>query len=178
MRLEQRNFLGEATLSGRTLYGHAALWNSPAKIDGFTEVIRHGAFTDSLQTRDVLCLVDHKMDSLLARTGSGTLRLEEDREGLFYELSVPDTQLGHDVIELCKRGDLGGMSFGFLIPEGGEIWIGERRELVKVDLFEISIVSAWPAYEGTTVNVRGLKEPQKTPSITMAMRWLETCRGF
>ena len=52
-----------------------------------------------------------------------------------------------------KRGDIGGMSFGFVATD--EAWPSrERRILRAVDLKEISVVSAWPAYEGTTVQAR------------------------
>jgi phage head maturation protease len=44
------------------------------------------------------------------------------------------------------------MSFGFRATD--EIWQGERRELRAVDLVEISIVQAFPAYEGTTIAAR------------------------
>ena len=39
-------------------------------------------------------------------------------------------------------------------PPGGESWAGSRRTLTAVDLREISVVSAFPAYEGTVVNAR------------------------
>ncbi|MBM3655255.1 MAG: HK97 family phage prohead protease, partial [Alphaproteobacteria bacterium] len=35
-----------------------------------------------------------------------------------------------------------------------EKWTGARRELRAVDLHEISIVSAWPAYSNTVVEAR------------------------
>ncbi|EIQ76315.1 prohead protease, partial [Shigella flexneri 1235-66] len=50
---------------------------------------------------------------LLGRTRSGTLKLEEDETGLRFELTPPDPSTGRDVIELVKRGDISGMSFGF-----------------------------------------------------------------
>ena len=50
--------------------------------------------------------------SRVARSGSS-----EDSNGLAFELSVPDTSAGRDVLALAERGDLGGMSFGFLVIE-------------------------------------------------------------
>ena len=59
------------------------------------------------------------------------------------------------MLALASRGDLGGMSFGF--RPVAEDWRdgGKTRELRAVELVEISVVSAWPAYEGTTVAARG-----------------------
>jgi HK97 family phage prohead protease len=56
------------------------------------------------------------------------------------------------VLALAERNDLGGMSFGFSARD--EHVDGSQRELRAVDLFEISVVSAFPAYEGTVINAR------------------------
>ena len=157
--------------SGRRLAGHAALFNQEARISGFTEIIRQGAFKDSLAGRDVLALVDHDPSRLLARTKSGTLRLEEDARGLRFELDLPDTQQGRDILTLAERGDIGGMSFGFTVAKDGETWNGTRRELRAVVLHEISVVHAWPAYQGTTVEPRA-----KCPRLAAVLRYLDTCQ--
>ena len=154
---------------GRKLTGYAAVFGKETRVAGFTEVIRQGAFKESLAGRDILCLVDHDPGRLLARTKSGTLRLEEDQTGLRFELDLPDTQEGRDILTLAERGDLGGMSFGFTVAKGGEQWQGERRELRSVNLHEISVVHAWPAYEDTSVQVRS-----KTPLLDLALRYMET----
>jgi HK97 family phage prohead protease len=100
----------------------------------------------------VLALVDHDPGRLLARTKSGTLRLSEDSRGLAFSLDLPDTGPARDVLALAERGDLGGASFGFRAVD--EKWTGDRRELRAVELQEISIVSAWPAYDSTVVEAR------------------------
>ena len=51
----------------------------------------------------------HDPSRLLARTKSGTLRLEEDSKGLRFELDLPDTTEGRDLLALAERGDIGGM---------------------------------------------------------------------
>ncbi|MCA1786017.1 MAG: HK97 family phage prohead protease [Desulfobacteraceae bacterium] len=139
-------------ISGRHASGYAARFNTRAKIGSFTEEIKPGAF--DLGT-DILCLLDHNPGAVLGRTKSGTLNLRTDDQGLFFELDLPDTAAGRDVQELAKRGDLGGMSFGFNVPKNGEVWEGSTRTLTKIDLREISIISAWPAYPETSVKVRG-----------------------
>ncbi|MBX9634280.1 MAG: HK97 family phage prohead protease, partial [Magnetospirillum sp.] len=131
-----------------------------------------GAFRGALAPeRDVLALVDHDQTKVLARTRSGTLRLSEDPRGLSFSLDVPDTQAGHDVLALAGRGDLGGMSFGFTVAKDGQRWEGRRRELRGIILHEISVVSAWPAYQGTSVQARA-----STPRLNLASLFLETCR--
>lgn len=152
----ERRAAVELRAIGRKLEGHAAVFNSPAPIGNFVESIRPGAFRASLASgADVLALVDHDPARLLARTASGTLRLAEDGWGLAFSLDVPDTQLGHDMLALARRGDLGGCSFGFRVQD--EAWpAADRRELRAVSLLEVSIVQAWPAYSQTTVQARTL----------------------
>lgn len=171
MKLEQRAVL-ELRAKGRTLSGYAAKFGTEARIGDFVEVIAAGAFAASLTAkRDVLAMVDHDRSKVLARTASGHLKLSEDSTGLAFEISVPDTQPGRDVLALAERGDLGGMSFGFLVPKGGEAWAGNRRTLNAIDLHEISVVSAWPAYPETTVSARS-----NAPRLALARLYLETCK--
>jgi HK97 family phage prohead protease len=167
--IERRRAAALAVAPGRKLTGYAAVFGQEIRVAVFTEVIRPGAFTDALSGRDILCLIDHDPARLLARTKSGTLRLEEDAKGLRFELDVPDTGEGRDVLTLAERGDLGGMSFGFTVPKGGESWNGQKRELRAVTLHEISVIHSWPAYEGTSVEPRA-----RTPRLAAVLRYLET----
>ena len=150
--LERRQAI-ELRATGRRLEGYAATFNTDARIGSFVETILPGAFRSAL-AGDVLALLDHDTGKVLGRTRSGTLRLSEDTRGLAFSLDLPDTAAGRDAIALAERGDLGGMSFGFNVPKGGESWQGERRTLRTVMRKEISIVSAWPAYAGTEIALR------------------------
>lgn len=154
MNLEKRFQNTELRARGRRLEGYAALFRAEAQIgNGMVETIAPGAFARTLAVRsDILALVDHDPARVLARTRSGTLRLSEDTRGLAFDLDVPDTQAGRDVLALAERDDLGGMSFGFTAQD--EHVDGNRRELRAVDLFEISVVAAFPAYNGTVINAR------------------------
>jgi HK97 family phage prohead protease len=169
---EKRTAPFEIRARGRRLEGYAALFNHEARIGGaFTETIAPGAFRASLADgHDVLALVDHSPDKLLARTRSGTLQLREDTRGLAFVIDLPNTQAAHDVLALAERSDLGGMSFGFTATD--ENWKGDRRELRAVTLHEISVVSAWPAYEGTVVNARSRAAAFYVRSL--ASRYLDT----
>lgn len=159
MKTERRALPLEIRAKGRKLEGYAATFANPATIGGrFVETIARGAFAATLRNRgDILALVDHDPGRVLARTRSGTLRLSEDEKGLAFSLDVPDTSHGRDVLALAERGDLGGMSFGFTAVD--EHRDGDRRELRAVELHEISIVLAWPAYDGTIVQARSLAHP-------------------
>lgn len=86
------------------------------------------AFRSSLSTgRNILALVDHDATRVLCRTKTGTLKLLEDSSGVAFELNVPDTAVGRDVLKMAGGGDLGGMIFGFNVTD--EDWQGTRREL-------------------------------------------------
>lgn len=152
----ERRAATELRAAGRKLAGYAACFHSEARIGSFVETIAPGAFAASIRSRDILALVDHNASALLARTKAGTLRLAEDTRGLHFEIDLPDTALGRDILALAERGDLGGMSFGFRALR--ESWTGKtRRELRSVELHEISVVQAIPAYSTTTVEARSLR---------------------
>lgn len=167
---ERRTLTCELRAKGRRLEGYAATFGVEARIGGgMVETIRPGAFAASLRSgTDVLALADHDPRHVLGRTRSGTLRLSEDAHGLAFDLDVPDTQTGRDVLELAQRGDLGGMSFGFNATDDARD--GNRRELRAVDLIEVSVVSAFPAYAGTTVTARAAQHDM--PALAHARRVL------
>jgi uncharacterized protein len=172
---ERRALATAVRAQGRKLIGYAATFGTPADIDGrFTETIRAGAFSTTLQKRDdVLALVDHDSGKLLGRTASGTLRLSEDTKGLAFEVDVPPTTLGNDVLAMAERGDLGGMSFGFRTL--ADHWTDKTtRELHSVQLVEVSVVHAFPAYEGTSVQARGKSCTLQHLSATRRRRLVET----
>jgi HK97 family phage prohead protease len=172
--IEHRHIVISVRAHGRRLVGYAATFGTPAEIDGrFTETIRAGAFAASLTKRDdVLALVDHDSSKLLGRTASGTLRLAEDARGLAFEVDVPPTTLGNDVLAMAERGDLGGMSFGFRTL--ADHWTDQRtRELRSVQLVEVSVVHAFPAYSGTSVAARDKNAAGHTWSAARRRRMVE-----
>jgi hypothetical protein len=147
--------------SPRRLSGYAAVFNTPADILGrFQERIAPGAFRDSLGSADQVALWNHDSSFPLGRKSAGTLRLQEDSQGLTFSLDLPDTQMGRDVHTLVTRGDIRGMSFGFTVPQNGDEWAmidGKRtRTLVRVDLAEVSPVT-FPAFPSTSVEARSLE---------------------
>lgn len=168
----ERRFATELRTAGRRIEGYAASFSATADLGAFQERIAPGAFRNAL-AGDVLALLDHDPGKVLGRSKTGTLRLSEDAKGLAFSLDVPDTSAGRDVLALAERGDLGGMSFGFTVPEGGEAWEGRTRTLRAIDLKEISVVSAWPAYEGTEIALRALQRNDGAAKRQRALRLAE-----
>jgi uncharacterized protein len=161
----------EVRAVGRQLAGLAAPYNVTTHIGGFDERILPKAFSDSLRENpDVLLLLDHDMHRVLARSKSNSLRLAETNRGLEFEADLPGTSWANDALELVRSNNAGGMSFGFRVRPAGERWVKTTRELRSLDLVEVSVVSAWPAYDGTEVSARA-KMP---PRLALALRVLET----
>ncbi len=159
-QIERRTVRTEvrAKQSGR-LEGHAALFEElSVDLGGFREKIAPGAFADTIKGGDIRALFNHDSNLILGRTTNGTLKLEEDRKGLHFSLKPAATQAGHDAIELVRRGDVTGCSFGFVVLDeewqNGSNGQPDIRTLRKVELHEISPVCSWPAYEATAVAVR------------------------
>lgn len=145
----------EVRATGRRLEGYAALYGTEARVADFSETIAPGAFDTSLsEGRDILALVDHDRTKVLGRTKAGTLRLSSDTRGLKFEIDLPNTTVANDV--LANVRNMGGCSFGFSVDK--EDWQGERRTLQSVTLHEVSVVSAWPAYDGTSVSARARQQ--------------------
>jgi HK97 family phage prohead protease len=148
------------TAGAGKIRGYAACFGVPSLPlgrSGYTEKIRRGAFAQSM-TADVIALYDHNPANLLARTTAGTMTLEEDSTGLKTEINLPPTQLGRDTYALVQRGDLRGMSFGFNVTRDTWNPAHTERELLGIDLHEISIV-ARPAYPQTSIEARSLGLP-------------------
>ena len=84
------------------------------------------------------------------------LTVEEDAAGLFYRVTLPDTQIGRDTYTMIKRGDLSGSSFAFTTKtdewtfptKAGEL---PQRRILEVDeLMDVSPVT-FPAYTASSV---------------------------
>ena len=145
--------------NGMSFTGYAAVFNSPSEPLPFIERIMPGAFSKSLKSKNnVRMYMNHDSSMLLATTRAKTLRLSEDSKGLFVDASLPDTTIGRDLSVLMQRGDVNSMSFGFTVPSGGDMWSddGQSRELRQIKLYEVSVVTGFPAYAATSAVVRSL----------------------
>ncbi len=149
--------------SPHMLTGYAARFNKDSlDLGGFIERIQPGAFTTAIKDSDVRGLVNHDPNLLLGRTGSGTLRLIENKRGLKYEIDLPNTQTGKDVAESIRRCDISGCSFAFVVAPGGEVWSDDEGQVTRVltkinKLLDVGPVT-YPAYPDTNVAARMLAE--------------------
>lgn len=151
------------------LRGYAAVFNQEAVIGGrFREVILPGAFTDAVTPDGVRANFNHDPNLLLGRTTAGTLRLREDEHGLAYEVDVPDTSYGRDLMVSVERGDVTQSSFMFDVtgedyepatPSSGSLPL---RKIRSVRLYDVAPVT-FPAYSGTSVSARAMDMTAPTP---------------
>ncbi|MCU5667439.1 HK97 family phage prohead protease [Bacillus sp. FSL L8-0199] len=154
---------GKRTISGSIKYNNESAEMRDWWGDTFVEEIAEGAFDESLKVRDVVGLWSHDTSQVLGNTKSKTLRIENDKKELRFELDIPNTTVGNDAWELIKRGDVDGVSFGMKVTK--DKWSSEERENGKVykrsilnaELYEISPV-AFPAYPTNEISVRSLDE--------------------
>jgi HK97 family phage prohead protease len=153
-RLEYRAAL-DLRSDGRTLYGVAAPYDRPAQIGDFQERIAPGAFSRTLRDRaDVMLLRDHDMTALLARTGNGSLVLEDRGDGLHFRAELAQFTAADDALAMARAGLLAGCSIGFYAR--AEQWSTRRdeRTLTDIELVEISAVQSLVAYHGTSIAAR------------------------
>jgi uncharacterized protein len=144
------------------LVGYAVRYHAPSlDLGGFREIVLPGAFERTLREYpDVLALVEHDTNRVLARTSNRTLRIIPDETGLKVEIDPADTSYARDILALVRRGDVAGMSFRFRPFEGGASMdmttSPPTRYLRGVQLSEVSVVVS-PAYPDTSVAVRDLE---------------------
>lgn len=143
----------------RTATGYAVLYGSKTAIGGYwTEEFRAGCFKRSLGERDVVAIISHDIGRVVGRSGAGTLTLRDDSKGLGFENALPDTTDGRDLAVSIDRGDIPGMSSGFVVrkQEWDETVDPPHRIIIEADLYEITYTPI-PAYPDTEVGLRSLE---------------------
>ena len=114
----------------------------------FIERIMPNVFSKALErNKDVLTLLNHDYNRVLARTSDGTAILTEDNIGLRAKIQVTDAEL----IDKAKAGKLRGWSFGFRAnkQERSTNDAGlEERTIRELELIEVSVLDdkKSPAY--------------------------------
>lgn len=170
MAREKRFFDCEVRMAGDgdqpIIEGYAAVFDwSPLMWGWFREKPMPGAFVNSIGRDDVRGLKNHDPNFVLGRNRAGTLKLAEDSRGLHFELTPPAKQQWvRDLADSMERGDISGGSFQFdavnvrwsshKSDEGHE---EERRELLEVRLYDISVVT-FPFYPQADTHVRSVAE--------------------
>lgn len=165
MEKELRFIRSNITLSERIVSGYAIRFmEESVDLGGFIERIHPEAISiDQIRNSDIFAFFNHDDDKVLGRTGAGTLKLDLRDDGLYYEIDVPDTVAGNELLEHIKRGEMYGTSFAFSLPsdDSGDIWSRDEdgniyRDITNIEfLYEISPVFS-PAYPTTTVSARSL----------------------
>lgn len=167
---------------GRTLEGLAAVFDTPSRIaarDGdFDEVIRRGAFLRSLERRTPVLQFEHGRDPRVGAVPIGTIEdIGEDSQGLRVKARLFDNPVVEPVRQAIEGQAIRGMSFRFMVPDGGDTWQQRRgdvdlREVHQADTAECGPV-VFPAYDTTTVSVRSLLaglDPAEYESLVRELR--------
>ena len=109
--------------------GYAAVFDRP---DKGGDIVRRGAFLRALERAgEVPLLWQHKPGAVIGRIE----HLSEDERGLRVIAAVGDAR----VSRLIGSGKMDGLSFGYRVREAKSG--GAHRELVELDLVEVSLVA-------------------------------------
>jgi hypothetical protein len=171
--LEMRAGKGEGE---RRLSGHGAVYDKlSVDLGGYRELFEQGTFSDSIAKDDIRSLRDHNSSYILGRTKSGTLLLEEDKKGVKFDVSLPDTSYANDLVVSVERKDVTGCSIIFSVEQ--ERWFVDGEEVEFLDalmamwdekkhkverhvnkgrLYDIGPVT-FPAYPQTDVKARAME---------------------
>lgn len=118
------------------------------------DIIKKGAFESSIQSRKMpKMLWQHKHTELI---GKFTEMFEDDRGLIVKGRLIMDVQKGREAYALMKEGVLDGMSVGFNITESKPL-NSKGREITKLDLWEISLVTWGANPEALIHNVKSIK---------------------
>lgn len=141
----------------RIIEGYFSVFDSEYQVwDDWTEVVKQGAFRETLKKDDIRALVNHDTTLVLGRTTADTLELREDEHGLFGRIKVnPNDQDAMNLYARVQRGDVTQCSFGFDVLANET----EKRDgttytyLTEVKLYEVSCCT-FPAYTATEIQAR------------------------
>lgn len=173
-----------------TIVGYAAVFDQPTKVRDkhngeeltYVESFAPGAFAESLADRSVdpVALAHHDPAQVLGRVSAGTLRLREDARGLAVEIDPPNTTAGRDMVASIARGDVRGMSVGFLPRSKGLEWSPDFTRCVvrRATAAEVSCVT-WPAYGGTSIALKSrARAIARSASLARAVRARRALRAL
>ncbi|MFW5777410.1 MAG: HK97 family phage prohead protease [Spirochaetota bacterium] len=142
--------------------GYPIVYETPAALWGFREIIHKGAATEVIKEADELVLWNHNSSQPMARRSNGTLVVTEDDHGVRIRADVSKTVWGRNGYEAIHNGLIDKMSFAFDVEPEGVRWTydvvdGVRIETRHIDRFsellDYSPVS-YPAYKDTEVQAR------------------------
>jgi HK97 family phage prohead protease len=154
-----------------TIEGYASTW--VRKPDSYGDVVRKGAFTDTLADdwnggKGIPFLWSHKLDDLKAFIG--TASADEDDTGLHFIATFDDTDEAQKVRQLYKDGRLKKFSFAFDVLENGLTTLEDgtkANELRKLKLYEISAVTVPANDTAEVVDVKAGRRNSKKDADTI-----------
>lgn len=148
---------------GRHISGKAISFDTESNDIGFIEILHRGCISQELiDSSNIVFLYNHDYNQVIARAnkGKGTLNIDLRDDGVYFDLDVPNTTMGNDLLENIRLGNITQCSFGFNYAneEGaykdekiGDVWY---RNVYKIgELYDLSAVT-YPAYDDTYVNAR------------------------
>lgn len=146
-------------LSEGQFTGYAAVFDNK---DSYGDVIRKGAFTESLKAygesgAGIPCYWSHQMSNPMMCIGE-TVEAKEDERGLRVKVKLDtDTEMGAQVHRLIKLGRVNQMSFAFDVEdyafaESDEL--GDYMELRKLKVHEVSVVQVGANQETELLDVK------------------------
>jgi HK97 family phage prohead protease len=146
--------------------GYAARYGKATTLEpGLREIIKKGAFTQSVQRKDAcIACFNHDPEKILGRVSAGTLRLRDDSDGLYFDCDTPDTSYANDLLESIRRGDISECSFGFYLDPDGDEFSKDAdgtilRQIKSCQVFDVSPV-IYPQYSGGVTNVEARSRAQ------------------
>ena len=172
-----------------TLVGNPIVFETPTTInleDGssYTEIIKRGAL-DACDLSDSTLIYNHDQTRVpLARAGR-TMQLTITEDGLHMRASLAsDNPSAREVYSAVKRGDLSGLSFAFVVPEGGSSFdaMTNTRTITHIaKVYEIS-VCPFPAYATASVEARSAisaeRDAMRAQAVAKARRVLALAKGI
>jgi len=144
--------------------GHASIFNVPFEHFFGSEVVLPGAFANTLQSKHpkkIKMLAQHDQSKMIGVWEE----LREDSKGLFVRgRLLTEIQSAKEALLLLKEGVLDSMSIGFrAVKENLRIEEDEEiRELVEVNLLEISLVAIPAQPDALVTSVRSASPEEIT----------------
>jgi HK97 family phage prohead protease len=172
---------GEDDQINATVSGYVVKFNERSELifGEFYEKVASGAFSRSLKENIIKALWNHDTSLVLGSTKSQTLRLREDNIGLYFEIDLPNNDIGENSLESIQRGDVDGVSFGFTVRADSWAFIEAEdvyeRTLLDIDLVEIS-PTPFPAYENSSEVAVVQRSMQESNVQTKEQRHLQKAK--
>lgn len=148
---------------GRHISGKAISFDTQSNDIGFVEILHRGCISQELiDSSNIVFLYNHDYNQVIARAnkGKGTLNIDLRDDGVYFDLDVPNTTMGNDLLENIRLGNITQCSFRFRYANEEGAYKDEKiddvwyRNVYKIgQLFDLSAVT-FPAYDATYVNAR------------------------